>query len=526
MTKTPTRHTPVDLWFSPLAEAQTVETYKNSLSAELDASLKSDQEYMAEQEANIEKYNHQKHQQRVHHTNQVQQNAELYRVVIELPGQDLKEKFSLMLSIALIQQQDKPTLAMCLEAIAERKTDRLIPHIQALHQKHGWELGLSERSQASSLVAFEQAFAHLTHHYSATNSHISLQKDCWAFCRKFADEFDLFELHDDLKRLMHHFINPDQLDEKPVIMDGCAGIGLLSQSLEYPNHTPHTFRLETDDPLLAQIGQQLHLLNPHQDKAVLQYQIHSALNGQSLQPPGLVDVYVSHPNIPCNLKSAQREPKQAFRTINYPGLVPAFASDAVWVQYALHQLKAQGQAFVVVQDGFLRRSGYDAALREYLVKNNLLTAVISLHPKHARQTQYSQLSLLVLDKARFHPQHNKHQTDSPPHKDVYFYYLRNLPADLGMMSIFETDAPYDWAMHPWYEDTTKAFYEDQLDVGTVDFYKTAHELEKENFNLSFEHYMGYQRKTDYPNYQQVDAEFQQATKKLIEMLEKYRQPWE
>lgn len=541
--QTPTQHRPIDPWFSEIVEHKNSENYKQAMHSQLNERHQTDTdseemrtmedlinyqlEVDAETHALIEK-SHMGKRARANTAQIMQKQAELYRVINDLPGEALKQKISLFLALAIIQQQHPDLLNTCRQAIAESNLAALTKQLEGLYQQQGWFFTAGENmprlTHKSPLPLINQALTHLVQHYSAEHAHISLYHDMLAFCRKFADELDLFDLHPDLKRLIHHFIDPNLLNDKFIVQDGCAGIGLLTQDITYPKGTPAKLQLETDDPLLAQIGQQLNRIQSDQTPSQIEYKMNLALDGQGAYSPGLVDVYVSFPKIPCNLKPHQREPLHAFRSVNYRGPVPNFASDAIWVQYALATLHEQGQAFVVVQDGFLRRAGYDAAVREYLVKNNLLVAVISLHREHAKQTQYSQLSLLVLNKAR-KTAIQKTNTETATNTDVYFYYLRNLPADLGMDSIYTSNAPYDWAMHPWIDKVTQEFYKGELETGTVDFYKTAKELEKENYNLSFEHYMAYQRTTDYPSYQQVNAEYQQSVQQLTEMLKDYSQAW-
>lgn len=58
--------------------------------------------------------------------------------------------------------------------------------------------------------------------------------------------------------------------------------------------------------------------------------------------------------------------------------VSATAGDSLWIQQALSKLNDTGKGYILLPQGFLFRGGYDAKVREYLLENELLEAVIGL----------------------------------------------------------------------------------------------------------------------------------------------------
>lgn len=54
-------------------------------------------------------------------------------------------------------------------------------------------------------------------------------------------------------------------------------------------------------------------------------------------------------------------------------------------------------AIIAIQDGFLRRPGYDFSLRKYLLDNCMVEMVIALDDSNAKQTQYNSISLIVIN---------------------------------------------------------------------------------------------------------------------------------
>lgn len=79
--------------------------------------------------------------------------------------------------------------------------------------------------------------------------------------------------------------------------------------------------------------------------------------------------------------------------------IPTSAGDAIWMQFALHQLNETGKAYLVLPQGCLFRGGYDAAVREHLLNHELVDYIVAL-PSGVLNGTGIEPVLLVLDKAK------------------------------------------------------------------------------------------------------------------------------
>jgi type I restriction enzyme M protein len=79
--------------------------------------------------------------------------------------------------------------------------------------------------------------------------------------------------------------------------------------------------------------------------------------------------------------------------------IPTSAGDAIWMQFALHQLNETGKAYLVLPQGCLFRGGYDAAVREHLLNHELVDYIVALPSGSLNGTGIEPV-LLVLDKAK------------------------------------------------------------------------------------------------------------------------------
>lgn len=79
--------------------------------------------------------------------------------------------------------------------------------------------------------------------------------------------------------------------------------------------------------------------------------------------------------------------------------LPTSAGDVVWIQQALSKINAQGKAYLLLPQGWLFRGGYDAKLRDYLLDEDLIEAIIGL-PEGLLHNTAIPTSVLVLNKAK------------------------------------------------------------------------------------------------------------------------------
>jgi type I restriction enzyme M protein len=67
-----------------------------------------------------------------------------------------------------------------------------------------------------------------------------------------------------------------------------------------------------------------------------------------------------------------------FIQVSTGNVASANSGDSLWIQQALSKLNDTGKGYILLPQGFLFRGGYDAKVREYLLENELLEAVIGL----------------------------------------------------------------------------------------------------------------------------------------------------
>lgn len=453
-----------------------------------------------------------------------QQVSEFYQVINALTGKTLKDKFSLFLALANIQQFNKNTFTQLQTAIAQENIKQTAEYLQKYYTLKQWhtpsngETALEQFNINPSYLQYTyknqlsligKALSHLNHYYGTEQKHQNLYQDLLDFIRKHADAFTLFDLDFDFKRFIHHILDYYDFKENAVVQDGCAGLGILTREMLYPQNSKPVLHLETSDPLLAQIGQQLLAIKNHnQENTHATYKVNNPLNGTFGFKKNSADFYISCPQMPYKLNDNELKAAFNFTQIHYNGTIARYASDALWVQYALHCLKPTGLGLIVVQDGFLRRSGYDAAVRKHLIDNKILTAVISIHSAHARQSQYNQVSLLIL---------NKNPKTNTVNKDVYFANMRELPANLGL-GYTDDDSQANWSALPFLDEAGKEGNLLLYGLDTVDFEKSTTEIANNDYNLSFEFYQGIQQSSDYPKLEIVTKAFNDAKNNMNQSL--------
>ena len=87
------------------------------------------------------------------------------------------------------------------------------------------------------------------------------------------------------------------------------------------------------------------------------------------------------------------QPLNVFHTI------PSSASESLWVQLYLYHLNDKGRAYLILPIGWLFKGGYDLAVREALVHQNLIESV-TLLPLGILQYSQANVCLVVLNTAK------------------------------------------------------------------------------------------------------------------------------
>lgn len=167
--------------------------------------------------------------------------------------------------------------------------------------------------------------------------------------------------------------------------------------------TPIELQLEGQErqPGAAAIAQVLLVLSgvPHARILIGDVLRQPALVDSGSEHPRLrqYDLVISHPPFgqrTWGVEAAHQDPFARFFIIP-----PQQASDFAFVQHALASLNEQGRAILILTPGALFRHGKEVSIREYIVRNNLLDAVIALPRNLFYDTGIAPV-LLVFDRAR------------------------------------------------------------------------------------------------------------------------------
>lgn len=127
-------------------------------------------------------------------------------------------------------------------------------------------------------------------------------------------------------------------------------------------------------------------------------------NSDSLLEPAFnreqqFDVVVMEPPMAQKFSADERRMlvEASFISIPVGKAVSANSGDSLWIQQALSNLNDTGKGYIVLPQGLLFRGGYDAKVREYLLENELLEAVIGLPASVLSGTSIAP-AILVLNK--------------------------------------------------------------------------------------------------------------------------------
>lgn len=92
------------------------------------------------------------------------------------------------------------------------------------------------------------------------------------------------------------------------------------------------------------------------------------------------DVVVTEPPLAQKFSADERRMlvEAPFISVPVGKAVSANSGDSLWVQQVISNLNETGKGYIVLPQGILFRGGYDAKVREYLLENELLEAVIGL----------------------------------------------------------------------------------------------------------------------------------------------------
>ncbi|TMX11620.1 type I restriction endonuclease subunit M [Aeromonas salmonicida subsp. achromogenes] len=181
-------------------------------------------------------------------------------------------------------------------------------------------------------------------------------------------KFDVSSANQNMENVFSALIG--DCSEKTVY-DGACGLARVASSL-----TPKALYLEEmNHSSYLSAYRLLTLENRHFNLA----------NTDSLLEPAFgqeqtFDVVVMEPPMAQKFSADERRMlvEAPFITVPVGKAVSANSGDSLWIQQAISHLNETGKAYILLPQGILFRGGYDANVREYLLENELLEAVIGL----------------------------------------------------------------------------------------------------------------------------------------------------
>ena len=181
-------------------------------------------------------------------------------------------------------------------------------------------------------------------------------------------KFDVSSANQNMENIFSALIG--DCSEKTVY-DGACGLARVASSLnpkalylEEKNHSTYlsAYRLLTLENRHFNLANTDSLLEPAFD--------------QKLQ----FDVVVMEPPMAQKFNADERRmmAEAPFIIVPVGKAVSANSGDSLWIQQAISNLNDTGKAYILLPQGILFRGGYDANVREYLLENEQLEAVIGL----------------------------------------------------------------------------------------------------------------------------------------------------
>ena len=181
-------------------------------------------------------------------------------------------------------------------------------------------------------------------------------------------KFDVSSANQNMENIFSALIG--DCSEKTVY-DGACGLARVASSLnpkalylEEKNHSTYlsAYRLLTLENRHFNLANTDSLLEPAFD--------------QKLQ----FDVVVVEPPMAQKFNADERRmmAEAPFIIVPVGKAVSANSGDSLWIQQAISNLNDTGKAYILLPQGILFRGGYDANVREYLLENEQLEAVIGL----------------------------------------------------------------------------------------------------------------------------------------------------
>lgn len=179
------------------------------------------------------------------------------------------------------------------------------------------------------------------------------------------------------------------------------------------------------------------------------------------------------------------------RFMNYGGkLAPKSKADYAFLLHGFYHLKATGTMAIVLPHGVLFRGGSEAVIRETLLKNGSIYAVIGL-PSNLFYNTSIPTCILVLKKQR-------------EGRDVLF---------IDASQLYEKDKKQN-IMQPEHIDTVLKLYTDRHDVDKQAHLASYKEIESNDFNLNIPRYVDTREAEPEVDLKKVAAEIKDTNKSI------------
>jgi type I restriction enzyme M protein len=213
------------------------------------------------------------------------------------------------------------------------------------------------------------------------------------------------------------------------------------------------------------------------------------------------ELIVSNPPYAIHWDPESEAAKNDERFTPAGAFAPKTKADFAFIMHSLHLLKANGTAAIVVFPGILYRGGAEATIRQYLVNENVVDAVIQLPSKLFYGTSIA-TCILVLKKNR---ENNC--------RDTIFIDA----------SKYSTKASKnDYLSDENIEDIYK-LYADRKDVDHIAKVVSIEDIQKAEYNLSVSTYVEPEDTTEKIDIKALNAEIDQIVAKENELRAKIKE---
>lgn len=264
-----------------------------------------------------------------------------------------------------------------------------------------------------------------------------------------------------------------QEDER--VYDPCCGAGgLLLEASKLVNSSKGYLYGETSQGMMRDLAK-INFMFEHQTNYTI-LQKNSLMTLVEEHPPiyNKFDVCLSDIRfVKYNWTDELRHSERVYKRL-IGGVLSRMSVEYTYISHMLYALKEEGRMAVIVNHGVLFRGGMEQKIREELIKQNLLDAVIGL-PSHLFNRSSMAVCLLILKKNRVH-------------QDVLFidasseaYYMKdklvNTLTESGLETIIKT-------------------YKSRETITNFSYGASYEELSKKEFNLNIESYIQYKQEKE------------------------------